>query len=110
VAPSEARRWASDGIAQALERAAARGVDVAVRSAAPPGVPGHVPDPAAGEGCNLVAIADDAECLMSLGLADGDGPSEEWSLWSTHADLVRLLAQARAPMVRVVRQRPTNDA
>lgn len=109
VAPTEARRWAADGVAQALERAVDRGVEVVVRSAAPPGVPGHVPDPAAGDGCNLVAISDDAECLMSLGLADGDGPSEEWSLWSTHGDLVRLVARARPPAA-VVRQPLTNDA
>lgn len=110
VAPGEAGRWAQDGIAAALERASARGVDVVVRSAAPPGVAGYAHDPAAADGCNLVAIADGVESLISLGLADGDDPADEWAVWSTHADLVSMLALARPAPVPAVRARPTAEA
>jgi sugar-specific transcriptional regulator TrmB len=109
AAPSETRQWAQDGVAAALERAAARGVDVVVRSAAEPGVAGYVHDPAAADGCNLVAVADGVESLLSLGLADGDDPADEWAVWSTHTDLVSLLALARPATVQAVRARPTAD-
>lgn len=110
--PSETSRWKDEGIAAAITRAAARGVDVAVRSAADPGVPGHVLDPAACDGCNLVAVADGVESLLSLGLSDGDEGPDEWAVWSTHADLVSLLGLARtraALPLSVAGRRPTVD-
>ena len=109
ASPAETRRWRPEGISDALERAAARGVDVVVRSAADPGVRGHLLDPAAGDGCNLVAVADGVESLVALGTAGGDEPSEEWSLWSTHPDLVAMLGLAR-PQPAVVRPDLTADA
>jgi sugar-specific transcriptional regulator TrmB len=110
AAPSETRTWAEDGVADALRRAAARGVDVVVRSATDPGVAGFVHDPAAADGCNLVAVADGVESLLSLGLADGDDPADEWAVWSTHADLVSLLALSRPTPVPAVRARPTAES
>lgn len=108
--PSETRTWLRDGVTAALQRAAARGVHVAVRSADGGGVPGHVPDPMAADGCNLVAVADGVETLLSLGLADGDDDADEWALWSTHADLVTLLALAGAAPAQAVRPAPTAEA
>lgn len=108
AAPAETRTWAKDGVAAALERAIARGVDVVVRSAEGANVPGLLPDPSVVDGCNLVAVADGVESLLSLGLADGDDPADEWALWSTHADLVSLLRLARGEAP--VRRTPTADA
>jgi sugar-specific transcriptional regulator TrmB len=110
AAPRETRGWAKDGVAAALARAAARGVDVVVRSAAEPGVGRYVHDPAAADGCNLVAVADGVESLLSLGLADGEEPAEEWAVWSTHPDLVSLLGLARSAPLPAVRPPPTADA
>lgn len=108
AAPTETRTWVKDGIAAALQRAITRGVDVVVRSADGAGVPGHLADPSVVDGCNLVAVADGVESLLSLGLADGDDPADEWALWSTHADLVSLLRLARGEAP--VRRTPTADA
>lgn len=108
ASPSETRGWRKEGIADAIERAAARGVDVVVRSAADPGVPGFLRDASAADGCNLVALVDGVESLVSLGLSQGDEPSDEWAIWSTHADLVAMLGLARRSVA--VRPRATTDA
>lgn len=109
ASPSETRTWQRDGVAAALSRAINRGVGVVVRSADGAGVPGFVPDPAAVDGCNLVAVADGVESLLSLGLADGDDDADEWAIWSTHGDLVSLLRLARGGL-DPVRPAPTADA
>lgn len=108
AAPAETRTWDKDGVAAALRRAIGRGVDVVVRSAEGADVPGHLPDASVVDGCNLVAVADGVESLLSLGLADTDDPADEWALWSTHADLVSLLSLARGEAP--VRRTPTADA
>ncbi|MEK6974832.1 MAG: helix-turn-helix domain-containing protein [Candidatus Thermoplasmatota archaeon] len=110
ASPAEMRNWRAEGIADAMERAVARGVTVVVRSAKNPGVPGYVHEPSAEDGCNLLAVADGVESLLSLGLADGDDPSDEWSVWSTHADLVSMLGLAPRPPPVAVRPRQTSDA